>query len=69
MSYEVEIAFDGDPEEEGKQILLWTKKNCPSYITNKGISYPGGALITFYFVKESEAAWFRLKWIEKVYEE
>ena len=69
MSYEVDLVFEGDHYEEGQRILEWTKKNCPTYITNQGVIYLSGALITFYFVKESEAMWFRLKYAERVYEE
>lgn len=69
MTYKVELAFDEDYYDEGQRVIAWTKKNCPGYITNNGISYPTGALITFYFVKESESMWFRLKWADKVYED
>lgn len=69
MNYRVELAFEGNRYEEGQRILAWAKKNCPSYVTNKGISYMSGALISFYFVDERDAMWFKLKYADKVYED
>ena len=69
MTYEVDLVFDGDPHEQGKPILAWVKKHCPSYVKNGGVRYNSGALITFYFTEEQDATWFQLKYFEKLYEE
>jgi hypothetical protein len=58
---------------ENKQVreaLDWAKRHCPSYITNDVYmsdiadhSKMNTALIyRFYFDKEAEASWFRLRW-------
>ena len=44
MTYEVDLVFDGDPHEQGKPILAWVKKHCPSYVKNGGVRYNSGAL-------------------------
>lgn len=69
MNYKVELVFGVNYYEEAQRIITWAQKNCPSYITNKGISYISGALVSFYFVNEQDAMWFKLKYADKVYED
>jgi hypothetical protein len=66
MSIIVEL-LDDKPIREA---LYWAKRHCPSYLTTDSYlsdiadhSKMNTALIyRFYFDKEAEASWFRLRW-------
>lgn len=48
-------------------VIKWTKKNCPHYITNQYHGgYHGNDLIDFFFLESEQARkemnWFILRW-------
>lgn len=44
------------------ELLEWTKKHCPSYITNDAVQKGGEYYYRFYFGNDKDLTWFALRW-------